>query len=163
VTKSTASLLLLLLLLLLLFLLLLILILLLILLLLRAVAHRPSVFKTTQWQQQIWRVTLPLLHCCPMPFQSQSFWSDACKNAVMNPLETKLQMLYAACGATMRCGFGCCDGLYVAISPRLSSNRCSRCSVVDFSNVCARADCRLLRQRSGGGHHVFHVAAHGRG
>jgi hypothetical protein len=33
---------------------------------------------------------------------SSSFWSDACKNAFGRPLQTKLNALYASCGAAVR-------------------------------------------------------------
>jgi hypothetical protein len=37
--------------------------------------------------------------CIPM---SSTFWSDACTYAINKPLPTRLEALYASCGATVR-------------------------------------------------------------
>jgi hypothetical protein len=46
---------------------------------------------------------------------SASFWSNACKNAVDKPLQTKLDAVYASCGATVRRGRAADCALFAAV------------------------------------------------
>ena len=58
-----------------------------------------------QQQQQTscpcFRFLFPL-HCSPMSSNTDTFWSDACRNARNRPLPTVLVALRASCGATVR-------------------------------------------------------------
>ena len=73
---------------------------------------------------------------------SDTFWSDACRNARNRPLPTRLEALYASCGVTVRrpplLPLGACPAHVLRCGlPRLRVTRCC-------------ADCGVLCVRCGG-------------
>ena len=54
-----------------------------------------------QQQQQTSCLCFLFLSPC-VPMSSDTFWSDACRNAFNRPLPTLLEVLYASCGLTVR-------------------------------------------------------------
>ena len=54
-----------------------------------------------QQQQQTSCLCFRFLSPC-VPMSSDTFWSDACRNAEKRPLPTVLDAVYASCGVTVR-------------------------------------------------------------
>ena len=76
------------------------------------------------------------------PMSSDTFWSDACRNAFNRPLPNVLEALYASCGATVRrpplLPLGACPCA------------CSRCGLPRLCVTRCCADCGVLCVRCGG-------------
>ena len=107
-----------------------------------------------QQQQQTSCVCFRFLPPCSR-MSSDTFWSDACKNARSRPLPTVLNALYASCGVTVR------------RPPLLPLGACPahvlRCGLPCLRVTRCCADCGVLCVRCGGREDDVSVVEYGGG